>query len=101
MEERTLTPGAAISGFIRPLPSIVPVPREEKPDRLLLMSMAPAEKASAWMAGGSITEEQEEPLLPAADTKRIPAALVAARPSSRENTSQPSEGGQPQELFTM
>jgi hypothetical protein len=44
-EDRTLTPGATISGFMRLEPSTVTGPRLLKPARLLLMSTAPVEKA--------------------------------------------------------
>src|SRR4030095_15942779 len=42
--DRTLTPGAEMSGFMRPLPSIVTGPRLEKPAMSSLMSVAPTEK---------------------------------------------------------
>jgi hypothetical protein len=47
VEERTLTPGAEISGFILFEPSDVTGPRLEKPASALLMSMAPVEKEAA------------------------------------------------------
>jgi hypothetical protein len=44
-EERTLTPGATMSGFMRLEPSAVTGPRLLKPASVLLISTAPVENA--------------------------------------------------------
>ena len=45
--DRTLTPGATMSGLMRPEPSIVTGPRLLNPARTLLLLTAPVEKAAS------------------------------------------------------
>ena len=58
--------------------------------------------ADSWYgAGASTMDSQSGPVLPAATTTKMPAALRAAAAGRRASASQPSMVGQPQELVRM
>ena len=101
MQERTLTPGAATSGFIRLLPSTSTGPRLLNPATLSSSRVAAIEKLLSKMAAGVFTDPQPEPLLPADTTTTMPASLRLSTTMSmmaKLDGSQPSTGGHPQEL---
>ncbi|MDQ7088619.1 MAG: hypothetical protein Q9Q13_12520 [Acidobacteriota bacterium] len=81
-------------------PSTVTGPRLENQAVARAEVTAATVKTSGEMAGGSFTVLQLGPSLPAAATIQMPARRSLARASSKTWVSQPSDGGQPQELFT-
>jgi len=99
--ERTLTPGATRSGFIRPLPSTVTGPRLLNPAITSRPSVAPTETEESYGAGGSATVEHDGPSLPAETDMKMPAARIASTAGWRTSSEQSSFGGQTYELPTM
>ena len=68
-----------MSGFILLLPSIVTGPRLLNDASVSVpVFNAPTVKDSAYNDGGLLTDEHDEPALPAATTVTIPAARCAA-----------------------
>src|SRR5918992_2650333 len=102
-DDRTLTPGATMSGLIR-VPWKLAGPRLLKVARLSLMSLAPTVYVSSyWAVGPSLpTVRHDGPLLPAEATQLIPAARRARTGSHRTRLfgHSPREIEQYQELLT-
>ena len=101
-QERTPTPGAEMSGFMRLLPSRVTGPRLLNEAIPSLLLVAPTVNDSAYIAAGSSTVPHEEPLFPAEWTVTMPAArtfCTAGSRTSRLASVQPSLTVQPQELL--
>jgi hypothetical protein len=88
-----------MSGFNRFELSLVTGPRLLKPASVLFISIAPVENDAAYMAGGSLTVEQPEPLLPADASTKMPAACVFSTIVWSVLGAQPSLGGQVQLLL--
>src|SRR5687767_8613219 len=97
MADSTPAPGASRSGLAAP-PGVGP--RLEKSVTSPRRSTAPTVSTSGYGAGGSSTEPQNGPVLPAAATNMIPAAANAAVAACSAAGSQPSTAGQPHELVS-
>src|SRR4051812_44680091 len=91
------TPGAVTSGLDKP--SAVG-PRLENSATRAVRSTAPTVRVEAKLAGGSVMEPQCGPVLPAAATKKMPAAVKASIAGRMEYRSQPSTVGQPHEFVS-
>src|SRR5258706_15460398 len=73
-EDKTSTPGAAISGFMRFEPSAVTGPRLLKSAILPLRSIAPTEKTESYKDNGELIVLQLGPSLPVDTATKIPAS---------------------------
>src|SRR5687768_999201 len=95
-----LTPGATISGLMRPESSAFTGPRLLKSATFPNSSIAPTEKAESYKDNGASTVLQSGPSFPVETTTKIPAARKLSEAAFSEFASQPSISGQPHELFS-
>src|ERR1043166_5486345 len=76
------------------------VPREENGATAPVRPIAATVDVAGYGAGASSIDPQRGPSLPAAATKKIPAAVSASTAGASARRSQPSVGGQPHEFVS-